>query len=95
MKDVLIDYSAAEAVYAVRHEMATSLDDILSRRTRARLLARDASADAAEAIAALLAPELGWDDAACAAQVSAYRASIDHERRSAQLPVTTFDTQGA
>src|SRR6185437_984996 len=33
-------YSRAEAVYAVRAEMATSVDDVLSRRTRARLLAR-------------------------------------------------------
>ena len=35
----------AEVVYAVRAEMARTVDDVLSRRTRARLLARDASAD--------------------------------------------------
>ena len=29
----------AEALYAVRHEMARTLDDVLARRTRARLLA--------------------------------------------------------
>ena len=40
-------YLRAEAVYAVRHEMARTLDDVLSRRTRARLLGRDASAAAA------------------------------------------------
>ena len=39
--------SAPRRRYAVRHEMARTLDDVLSRRTRARLLARDASADAA------------------------------------------------
>ena len=40
-------YSQAEVVYAVRAEMARTVDDVLSRRTRARLLARDASAAAA------------------------------------------------
>ncbi len=39
------------------------MDDILSRRTRARLLARDASAQAASAVAALVADDLGWDAA--------------------------------
>ena len=50
----------AEVVYAVRAEMARTVDDVLSRRTRARLLARDASAAAADDVAALMAAELGW-----------------------------------
>ncbi len=57
-----LPYLRAEALYAVRYEMARSVDDILSRRTRARLLARDASAAAAPAVAALVAADLGWDD---------------------------------
>ena len=80
-----LPYRRAEAVYAVRHEMATTLDDVLSRRTRARLLARDASAAAADDVARLLAPELGWDDAEIVRQVDAYRAAIDEERTSAGL----------
>ncbi len=39
-----LPYRRSEAIYAVRHEMATTLDDVLSRRTRARLLGRDATA---------------------------------------------------
>ena len=39
-----LPYLRAEAVYAARHEMARSVDDVLSRRTRARLLARDETA---------------------------------------------------
>ena len=35
-----LPYLKAEAVYAARHEMARSVDDVLTRRTRARLLAR-------------------------------------------------------
>jgi glycerol-3-phosphate dehydrogenase len=36
-------YLRAEAVYAVRHEMATTLDDVLVRRTRAHLFDRAAA----------------------------------------------------
>ena len=50
----------AEAVYAVAHEMARTLDDVLSRRTRARLLGpRRHAAAAPSDVAALIAPELG------------------------------------
>jgi glycerol-3-phosphate dehydrogenase len=86
-----LPYLRAEAVYAARYEMAGSVDDILSRRTRARLLARDASAEAAPAVAALVADDLGWDAAEQEAQVAAYRAAIDHERTSADLPETALD----
>ena len=73
-------YLRAEAVYAVRDEMARTLDDVLSRRTRARLFARDASEAAAESTAALLATELGWTGAERDAQVASYLASIAAER---------------
>jgi glycerol-3-phosphate dehydrogenase len=69
-----LPYLRAEAVYAARYEMARSLDDVLSRRTRAVILARDASVAAAPEVARLLAPHLGWDDAEVEAQVKAYRA---------------------
>jgi glycerol-3-phosphate dehydrogenase len=83
-----LPYLRAEAVYAARHEMARSLDDVLARRTRARLQARDASANVAEAVAALLAPELGWTAEESARQAAAYVASVDAERRAGDLPVT-------
>jgi glycerol-3-phosphate dehydrogenase len=86
-----LPYLRAEAVYAVRAEMARTLDDVLARRTRARLLARDASAEAAASIAALLGPELGWDDAEQARQVKEYRDSVAAERDAADLPETALD----
>jgi glycerol-3-phosphate dehydrogenase len=86
-----LPYLRAEAIHAVRHEMATTLDDVLSRRTRARLLARDATKAAAGDVARLLAPELGWDDARVAREVDEYRAAVDHERGAAQLPETALD----
>jgi glycerol-3-phosphate dehydrogenase len=74
-----LPYVAAEAVYAARHEMARSVDDVLSRRTRARLLDRAGTAAAADAVARLLAPELGWSDTDVEREAAAYRRSVEHE----------------
>jgi glycerol-3-phosphate dehydrogenase len=78
-------------VYAVREEMATTLDDVLSRRTRARLLARDATSAAAEDVARLIGPELGWDEARIRTEVDGYRAALEHERTAAGLGHTELD----
>ena len=86
-----LPYRRSEAIYAVRNEMATTLDDVLSRRTGARLLGRDATAAAAEAVAQLIAPELGWDAARIASEVSAFRAALLHERTAAGLPEQALD----
>ncbi len=86
-----LPYLRAEAVYAARYEMARTLDDVLSRRTRARLLARDDSAAMAAQVADLLAPELGWDAEECRRQIAAYTASVDEERTSPHLPEVALD----
>jgi len=83
-----LPYIRAEAVWAVTAEMATTLSDVLARRTRAQLRARDATAAAAEGVAALIAPLLGWDTDEAARQVAAYREAVEHEREAADLPVT-------
>lgn len=85
-----LPYCRAEAVFAARHEMARSVDDVLSRRTRARLWARDASAASADAVADLLAEELGWSPAQAAASAAEYRALCEHEREAASLPRTSL-----
>jgi glycerol-3-phosphate dehydrogenase len=86
-----LPYRRAEALYAVRYEMARTLDDILARRTRARLLARDASAAAAPAVARLVAPDLGWTPEEAAAQAAAYQRAVAAERDAAGLPETALD----
>jgi glycerol-3-phosphate dehydrogenase len=86
-----LPYLRAEATYAARHEMARTVDDVLSRRTRARLLARDASAAAADDVAALMAPELGWDADEQRRQAAHYRALIAAERDAGGLPETALD----
>lgn len=70
----------AEVVYAARHEFARSVDDVLSRRIRARLMARDASARAAARVGQLLQAELGLSDQAVARQVSDYLTAVQHEK---------------
>jgi glycerol-3-phosphate dehydrogenase len=76
----------AEAVHAVRHEMARTLDDVLARRIPARWLAADAARDAAEATARLIAPDLGWDDEEIARQVDGFRADVGADLAAADIP---------
>ena len=86
-----LPYLRAEAVHAVRHEMATTLADVLDRRTRARLQARAATRDAADAVARLIAPELGWDDARVETEVAAYRAELEAEANETVPPAVDAD----
>jgi glycerol-3-phosphate dehydrogenase len=87
-----LPYLRAEAVYAVRAEMARSVDDVLSRRTRSRLLARDASARVADDVARIVGDELGWSDGTRREQAAAYRRAVTTERESAELPETALDS---
>jgi len=53
----------AEVVWAARHEAARSVEDVLARRARALFLDARACLEAAPRVAALLAAELGEDEA--------------------------------
>jgi glycerol-3-phosphate dehydrogenase len=55
-----LPYTFAQVLYAVRGEMARTLDDVLSRRTRALLLNSNAAMRAAPGVAAVIAQELGF-----------------------------------
>jgi glycerol-3-phosphate dehydrogenase len=78
-----LPYLRAEAVYAARHEMAITLDDVLTRRTRAHLFDRPATVAAAPAVAELLAGELGWNGGEVARQLADYRALVATEEADA------------
>ena len=67
-----LPYLRAEAVYAARYEMARTLDDVLARRTRARLLGRDAAAAAAADVAGCSRRSWAGREAEQAAQVEPY-----------------------
>ena len=68
----------AQVVWAVRHEMARTVDDVLSRRTRALLLNARAALAMAPAVARLMAAELGRDAAWQADQLAEFRAIAEH-----------------
>jgi glycerol-3-phosphate dehydrogenase len=55
-----LPYLKAEVVWAVREEMARTVEDVLARRTRALLLDARASILIAPEVAALMAKELGY-----------------------------------
>ena len=66
----------AQAVHAVRHEMALTLGDVLERRTHVQPLAADQGLGAAESVADLMAAELGWTPEERAAQIARYRHEV-------------------
>lgn len=57
------DYSGAEVVWAVREEMAHTVEDVIARRLRALFLDACASMDMAPRVAEIMAKELGKDEA--------------------------------
>jgi glycerol-3-phosphate dehydrogenase len=63
-----------EVAWAVRHEAARTVEDVLSRRTRALLLDARASCEAAPRVAEIMARELGRDAAWQGEQVRRFRA---------------------
>jgi len=80
-----LPYLGVEIVYAARSEMAMSVDDVLSRRTRSLLQDARGSAGAAEAVARLLAPELGWTTEQAADQAARFSAAALSELAAAGL----------
>ena len=59
-------------IFAVRQEMARTVEDVLSRRTRALLLDARAAERAAPVTAQIMADELGRDKAWADGQVRAF-----------------------
>jgi len=69
-----LPYVRAEVVWAVRQEMARTVEDVLARRTRALFLNARAATEMAPAVAALMAAELGWNEATKAKQLAEFLA---------------------
>ncbi len=80
-----LPWIAAEAVWAVRREMAVTLSDVVERRTRLSLA--DPAAGLDSRAPAVAARELGWTAADQASQVALVRERVAAERGPvAQLP---------
>lgn len=80
-------YLAAEVVYAVSHEGARHLDDVLTRRTRISIETFDRGVASARPAAELMAGELGWDAATVDDEIDHYLRRVEAERQS-QLELT-------
>jgi glycerol-3-phosphate dehydrogenase len=76
------DYLRAEVVYAVSHEGARHLDDVLTRRTRISIETFDRGVAAARPAAELMAGVLGWDQSQLDDEVDHYLRRVEAERQS-------------
>ncbi len=80
------EYLKAEVVYAASHEGALHLDDILARRTRLSIEVPDRGHQAAEEVAQLVAPVLGWGPDQVANEIEHYRKRVAAEIESQKQP---------
>jgi glycerol-3-phosphate dehydrogenase len=85
------DYLVAEIRYAVTHEGALHLEDVLTRRTRISIEYPHRGITCAAMVADVLADVLGWSDAQRATEIETYTARVEAERES-QI---RFDDQAA
>lgn len=69
-----LPYIKAEIIWAIRNEMAITIDDVLSRRTRMLLLNAQAALESAELVAEYLAQELNKDQAWVKQEVAEFNA---------------------
>ena len=74
-----LPYIKAEIYYAVSHEGARTVDDVISRRTRIAFEAHNQGLDLADAIAEIIAPVLGWSVKERRASVAAYESLVVRE----------------
>ncbi len=87
-------YLSAEVVYAVSHEGARHLDDVLTRRTRVSIETFDRGVASARPAAQLMAGELDWDTTTLDDEVDHYLRRVEAERQS-QLKITDQEADEA
>ena len=71
-----LPYLMAEVAYAVQHEMALTLADVLIRRTHVIYEVRGGGLPCAPAVANLMAERLGWDEAEREREVADYARQV-------------------
>ena len=77
-----LTYLKAEILYAVTHEGARSVADVLLRRTRINFEMRDQGLSIVDEVADLISPVLGWNSSQRTASIAEYR-KIVAEQESA------------
>jgi glycerol-3-phosphate dehydrogenase len=73
-----LPYVEAEVVWAVRHEMARTIEDVLARRLRALFLDAAAAIESAPVVAVLMQKELDWDEERKKEQVREFTGLAQH-----------------
>ena len=68
----------SDVVWAVRHEMARTVEDVLARRSRCLILNAEAALAIAPKVAPLMASELGKDETWCKEQLARFAAVARH-----------------
>lgn len=86
------DHIVAEVVWAVRHEMARTVEDVLARRMRILFLDAEKSMEMAPPVARIMAAELGRDEQWVAGQVDDYSRIADKYRPRLHNTETTKQT---
>jgi glycerol-3-phosphate dehydrogenase len=76
------DYLMAEIRYAVTHEAALHLEDVLTRRTRISIEYAHSGVESATAVAEVMAPLLGWSHQRMMTEIGSYGARVAAERDS-------------
>jgi len=76
-----LPYVWAEVEFAIRHDLARTVDDVLSRRAPLLLVGRDQGLDVCEQVADRLAAYLGWTEADRDRQVATYQRAVADSRR--------------
>jgi glycerol-3-phosphate dehydrogenase len=76
------DYLRAEVVYAVTHEGARHLDDVLARRTHVSIESWDRGLSAAPEVAELMAGPMHWRSRQVARELANYKARVAAEQAS-------------
>lgn len=73
-----LDMRRSQVIWAVRNEMARTVEDVLARRSRTLFLNARLALDAAPAVAEILSNELGTDSAWRDEQIAAFEAVARH-----------------
>ena len=88
-------YLRAEVAYAVTHEGALHVGDVLARRVRLLIESADSGASVAPEVAAIMAPLLGWNRRRRAAEVREYQAFAATNAAALRAPVAAVGDASA
>src|ERR1700733_103999 len=88
-------YLRAEVAYAVTHEGALHVTDVLARRVRLLIESADSGASVAPEVAAIMAPLLGWNRRRRAAEAREYQAFAATNAAALRAPAAAIGDASA